>query len=60
MMTDREAFQEMADRCSDEAYEVIMTYIQSLLDEIDDLALEIEAIGSAPRKRRRKQEDDWE
>lgn len=61
MMTDLDkAFDEVEERCSEQTYQIVAEYIQELLDEINYLEVEIEAISSAPKKKRRKADDDWE
>ena len=59
-MTIDEALREVLLTCDYEAYVIVRTYIEDLEKEVEFLNVEIEAISSAPKKRRRKQEDDWE
>ena len=60
MMTIDDALREVQENCSEDCLATILDYMEDLEQEIDFLNVEIEAIGSCPKKRRRKQEDDWE
>lgn len=63
MMTIDDALREIQQHCSEDCYVTILDildYAEDLEQEVEFLNVEIEAISSCPKKRRRKQEDDWE
>ena len=53
-----EAFLEVRDNCSPETFAVICQYIQDLEDDVESLEVELDAINSRS-KRRRRDEEDW-
>ena len=53
-----EALLEVQDNCSPETFAVIYQYIQDLEDDVESLEVELDAINSRS-KRRRRDDDDW-
>jgi hypothetical protein len=53
-----EALLEVQDNCSPETFAVIYQYIQDLEDDVESLEVELDAINSRS-KRRRRDEEDW-
>lgn len=54
------ALTEVYETCPSDVYEAIVQHIDSLEKEVEYLTMELESIDSAPKKRRRRNEDDWE
>lgn len=54
-----EALQEVADYCSDEAYTVVLSFIESLENDIEMLNIEIDSMERQSR-RRHAREEDWQ
>ena len=55
-----DALSEVYTECLAEVYEAIVEHIDSLEKEVEYLTMELESIDSAPKKRRRRNEEDWE
>lgn len=53
-----EALLEVQDNCSPETFAVIYQYIQDLEDDVESLEVELDAINSRS-KRRRRDDEDW-
>lgn len=53
-----EALQEVADYCSDEAYTVLLNFIENLENDIEMLNIEIDSMERQTRRRHR--EEDWQ
>lgn len=49
---------ELYEKCSQESYDTIMSYLEELEEEIELLEVEIESMNNKPRRRRPK-EEDW-
>jgi hypothetical protein len=54
-----EALVEASEKCSPECYNILLTYIEELEEEVEYLNVEIEAISSSPKKKRRRPDDEW-
>ena len=53
-----DALNEVEEYCSDEAYSVILMFIENLEDEIEMLNVEIDSMER--QNRRRHREEDWQ
>jgi hypothetical protein len=53
-----EALVEASEKCSPECYNILLTYIEELEEEVEYLNVEIESMNTKP-KRRRPKEEDW-
>lgn len=58
-MSITEALSEVGDYCSDEAYTVILNFIESLENDIEMLNIEIDSMERQSR-RRHAREEDWQ
>lgn len=58
-MSITEALLEVGDYCSDEAYTVILNFIESLENDIEMLNIEIDSMERQSR-RRHAREEDWQ
>lgn len=56
----KDALAEVESFCSQEAYDTILSHIENLEEEIEFLNMEIESIDSQPKKRRRRNEEEWD
>lgn len=57
-MSITDALNEVEEYCSDEAYSIILMFIESLEDEIEMLNVEIDSMERQTRRRHR--EEDWQ
>lgn len=56
----KEALSEVESYCSQETYDTILSHIEKLEDEIEFLNMEIESFDSQPKRRRRRNEEEWD